>query len=80
MLVRWVRIARARNWTRKGMLVNWAVESWVRERAYVAGADVLLGADVVVDEFEEELGFVGDELDKRLEVGFVKVCGWSAQM
>ena len=62
------------------MLVGWAVEIWVRERAYVAGADVLLGADVVVDEFEEELGFVGDEVDEGLEVGFVKVCGWSAPM
>ena len=62
----------------KGMSVGWAVKGWVREGAYVAGADVLLGADVVVDELEEELGFVGDEVDEGLEMAFVKVCGWLA--
>ncbi len=41
--------------------------------AHMARADVLLGADVVVDEFQEELGFVGDEVDEGLEAGLVKV-------
>jgi hypothetical protein len=36
----------------------------------VASADILLGADVVVDNFEEEACFGGDEVDEGLEVGF----------
>lgn len=42
---------------------------------YVAGADVLLRADVVVDDFEEEAGFFRDELNEGLEAGLVEVCG-----
>ncbi len=65
---------------RDGMLVSWVVEAWLREGSHVAGADVLLGADVVVDKFEKELGFPSDEVDEGLEMGFVKVCGWSTRM
>ncbi len=36
----------------------------------MASADVLLGADVVVDYFEKQAGFVGDEVDEGLEVDF----------
>lgn len=42
--------------------------------AYVASTDVLLGADVVIDNFEEEACFGGDEVDEGLEVGFGEFC------
>ena len=55
--------------------MGWEIEVWVRKGAYVTSAHVLLGADVVVDHLEEKLGFIGDEMDQVLEVGFAKACG-----